>query len=146
MYKFPEKFTGTNCEYLDFKEFKSLCYGIESYNVAKVVEIKEHDFPNNYYEAYLDDGPGVFSIVMNCFVREYGFRILKGDNTYYLDKLEISDAVKLINPKLTYISAGILEQTAKLENLDDLTDHEVKEVKYWFPANIGSLLFSSYFD
>lgn len=146
MFELPASFTGTGGGLLSFKSFKQLCYSLQGLGVITVKEIKEHKYPNNYYEALVTDGADNFSICENCYVKYLCFRIESEYEKIYLDKPEISSQISNLDPDVYVMDTEILNSPVMNSHLAKLSVPEKKEVKSWLPDNIGGVLFSWYFD
>ena len=147
MFELPTKFTGIQNDVLSYEKFKELCYSLQGLGEIRVTEVKIHKYPNNYYEAVVNDDTDNFSIIQNCYVNYLCFRVAKDEeNIYYLDKPNIALQIANLDSGAIVLNSEILTTPIAEYHMAKLSSSEKKEVEYWLPETIGGVMFSWYFD
>ena len=141
----PFDFTGTKAELFEYKEFKALCYSLQSTGVYKINSISEFSYPDNFYCAYIRDFDEEFVLVFNIYSKIVGFKKSLDDQVFF-DKIPASRLIRSFNKDIIIPESHDLNEGITNKHLSMLHKYEAKEVKSWDPQSVGEVLFCSCFD
>ncbi len=146
MYELPANFTGYNAKsILEFNSFKTLCYSLYGYRLFEVIEIFDHEYPKNYFEAKVKVHGRELSFLQNKFVLVTAFCSNTDDYTF-TDVKEVEKVLGEIDDQIVLLTSQILNAQLQKDNIVNLPDYEKREVKQYLSCKVGEVLFSPWFD
>lgn len=134
-------------QYVDWKQFKQLCFDFASSNGGKVQDFNPPQYSANFYNAQVEFFNMRFNILLNEY---YPYLAFASDVEFgNINFIDIPVLFEQFTPYYQVLNTGELNIPvkkifeAKYENL--LNSTELVQLDYWKPETIGQVIFN-YWD
>ena len=137
---------------MDERQFRQYCYSVVNYNDGKLNNLKESEYPMNFYHAHITFKNGDFHILLNKHYPLLAFA--SSVNNECIEFIDVPSQIELLFSTYEVLHTSILKQPVIFGNhskQDFLqVDHalnraELEAIKYWKPSIIGEIIFN-YWD
>lgn len=132
--------------YVDLGLVKLQVYAIEYTGEYKIAEIKDQEIANNYYRIVVYDKQShpVFDILVNaCY--PYYCGITAESQWMQLEFIDLPFEIRqALDPHFVYLLPADLLKKVTPEDLGELSDAELGEIKYWKSNTFGAIIFNGY--
>ncbi|CAM3890121.1 hypothetical protein [Lederbergia lenta] len=133
----------------DGKQFKKLCFSFVLPNGGKIINFTEPQIDTNFFKVEVEIFGRRRYILLN---ESYPFLAFASNVGYFsIDFVDESRLAELFSPFYCVVEAIELNEPLKiklgpkndiLENDNELSRLELKEIAYWRPTKIGSVIFN----
>jgi hypothetical protein len=134
---------------IDGKQFKQLCFSIANNNGGSVLNFKESQAGTNFYHAEVN----VFNMHLHLLLNAH-YPFLAFASVVNYGQIDFVDEPQLFDQFITYyrvldtkelnepLFIKLSSKECILQNDNELNSAELKQLAYWKPETMGSLIFN----
>lgn len=145
--KLPRGITGffdeqAGLQMIDLKKFRSLCYDVSLQSDIVLISVKEAVYPTNYICAKFSVNNQPIQILLNAY-----YPLLAAAVITEQEHIVFCEVPKEFNALTTHYQPITLEELEKeLTDLyvQELSEVEREQIKFWSPKTVGEIIFNTW--